>query len=148
MGAPRDERRQAAVVALVLPPVFKSTATILIEEQEIPSDFVITTVTSYVEQRLQSINQRIMSSTRLLQIIDRFDLYADERYKRTTEEIVEKMREDVLLEPISTEVVDKRTGRPTTASPIPAGIDKNKTLLSAPASVRRNSSIFIPASFT
>jgi len=106
----------AVLVALALSPVYKSTATILIEEQEIPSDFVITTVTSYVEQRLQSINQRIMSSTRLLGIIDRFDLYADVRDKRTTEEIVEKMREDVLLEPISTEVMDKRTGRATMAT--------------------------------
>lgn len=106
----------AVLVALALSPVYKSTATILIEEQEIPSDFVITTVTSYVEQRLQSINQRIMSSTRLLRIIDRFNLYADIRDKRTTEEIVEKMREDVLLEPISTEVMDKRTGRATMAT--------------------------------
>lgn len=106
----------AVLVALALAPVYKSTATILIEEQEIPSDFVVTTVTSYVEQRLQTINQRIMSTTRLLEIIDRFNLYAEERGKRTTEEIVGKMRKDVLLEPISTEVMDKRTGRATMAT--------------------------------
>lgn len=106
----------ALIVALALAPVYKSTATILIEEQEIPADFVVTTVTSYVEQRLQSIHQRIMSTTRLLDIIDRFDLYADERDNRTTEEIVAKMREDVVLEPISTEVMDKRTGRATMAT--------------------------------
>ncbi len=106
----------AVIVALALPPVYKASSTILIEEQEIPADYVITTVTSYVEQRLQKINQRIMSSTRLLEIIDRFDLYADLRSKRTTEEIVDEMRDDVLLEPISTEVVDKRTGRDMTAT--------------------------------
>jgi protein tyrosine kinase modulator len=106
----------AVLVALALAPVYKSTATILIEEQEIPSDFVVTTVTSYVEQRLQTINQRIMSTTRLLEIIDRFNLYAEERGKRSTEEIVGKMREDVFLEPISTEVMDKRTGRATMAT--------------------------------
>ena len=104
------------IVALALPPVYKATSTILIEEQEIPADYVITTVTSYVEQRLHTINQRIMSTTRLLEIIERFNLYAGLRGKRTTEEIVQKVREDVLLEPISTEVVDKRTGRPTTAT--------------------------------
>ncbi|MDJ0884308.1 MAG: GNVR domain-containing protein [Desulfobacterales bacterium] len=106
----------ALVLALALPPVYKSTSTILIEEQEIPADYVITTVTSYVEQRLQTINQRIMSTTRLLEIIDRFNLYANLREKRTTEEIVAEMREDVMLEPISTEVVDKRTGRDMTAT--------------------------------
>lgn len=106
----------AVIVALAMAPVYKSTATILIEEQEIPVDFVVTTVTSYVEQRLQSINQRIMSTTRLLEIIDRFNLYADERGNRSTQELIAKMRDDVLLEPISTEVMDKRTGRATMAT--------------------------------
>ena len=84
----------AAAVALLLPPVYKSTATILIEQQEIPSEFVMATVTSYAEQRLQSINQRIMSSTRLLDVINRFGLYQDLRDKWSTEEIVAKMRAD------------------------------------------------------
>ena len=101
----------AVILALTLPPVYKSTSTILIEEQEIPADFVITTVTSYAEQRIQSINQRIMSTTKLLDIIKRFDLYHDKQKKWTQEEIVEKMREDVSMEPISAEVMDRRTGR-------------------------------------
>ncbi|MFO7740456.1 MAG: Wzz/FepE/Etk N-terminal domain-containing protein [Desulfatiglandaceae bacterium] len=103
-------------VAMLLPPVYKSTATILIEEQDIPPDYVMTTVTSYAEQRIQSINQRIMSSTRLLEIINRFDLYADLKDKRTTEEIIEKMRDDVTLKPLSAEIIDRRTGRQTAAT--------------------------------
>jgi polysaccharide chain length determinant protein (PEP-CTERM system associated) len=106
----------AVVVALVLPSIYMSTSTILIEEQDIPADFVMTTVTSYVEQRLQSINQRMMSYTRLSEIIKRFNLYPELKDKVTAEEIVEKMREDTLLEPVSTEVVDRRTGRPSTAT--------------------------------
>jgi len=106
----------AAGVALALPSIYQSTSTILIEEQEIPPDFVMTTVTSYAEQRLQSINQRIMSFTRLLEIIQRFNLYPELRDRWTTEEIVEKMREDTILEPISAEVIDRRTGRPTAAT--------------------------------
>jgi len=106
----------ALVVALALPSVYKSTSTILIEEQEIPADFVRATVTSFAEQRLQLINQRIMSSSRLLEIINKFDLYKDLRSRLTTEEIIEKMREDVKMEPISADVVDRRTGRPTTVT--------------------------------
>ena len=71
----------AAVVAFALPPIYRSTATILIEEQEIPREYVMSMVTSYAEQRLQSSNQRIMSSTRLIEIINRFNLYADLRRK-------------------------------------------------------------------
>lgn len=103
-------------VALLLPPVYRSSATILIEEQEIPPDFVMATVTSYAEQRLQQINQRIMSTTKLLEIIERFDLYKKMREYRTTEEVVRQMRNDVRLNPISTEVMDRRTGRPTVAT--------------------------------
>jgi polysaccharide biosynthesis transport protein len=103
-------------VALLLPPVYKSSATILIESQEIPQEFVMTTVTTFVEQRLQSINQRIMSSSRLIEIIRQYDLYHKLQEKRTMEEVIDKMREDVTMAPISTEVVDQRTGRPTMAT--------------------------------
>jgi succinoglycan biosynthesis transport protein ExoP len=103
-------------VALALPSIYKSTATILIEEQDIPSDIVMTTVTSYAEQRLQSINQRIMSFSRLLEIIQRFKLYPEYKDRWTTEEIVEKMQADSTLEHISAEVIDRRTGRPTSAT--------------------------------
>ncbi|MEA2083329.1 MAG: Wzz/FepE/Etk N-terminal domain-containing protein [Thermodesulfobacteriota bacterium] len=106
----------ATVVALALPPVYRSTSTILIEKQEIPADFVMTTVTTYAEQRLQTIHQRIMTTTRLLEIINRLDLYKNLRKKVTTEEVVEKMREQVNLEYISAEIVDRRTGRPATAN--------------------------------
>jgi len=106
----------AVAVALALSSIYISTSTILIEEQEIPADFVMTTVTSYAEQRLQTINQRIMSFTRLLEIIQRFSLYPELQDKWTTEEIVAKMQEDTVMEPISADVVDRRTGRPTSAT--------------------------------
>jgi len=106
----------AAAIALALPSIYRSESTILIEEQEIPADFVVTTVTGYAEQRIQQINQRIMSFSRLLEIIQRLDLYPELKDKWTTEEIVEKMREETLLEPISTEIIDRRTGRPTAAT--------------------------------
>jgi polysaccharide chain length determinant protein (PEP-CTERM system associated) len=106
----------AAATAFLLPPKYRSSATILIEEQEIPTDFVTATVTSFAEQRLQQINQRIMSTTKLLEIIEAFDLYRKMRDRRTTEEVIEQMREDVKLKQISTEVMDRRTGRPTVAT--------------------------------
>ncbi len=106
----------AIIIALTLPSIYKSTSTVLIEEQDIPADFVMTTVTSYAEQRLQSIYQRIISFSKLLEIINRFNLYPDLKNRLTTEEIVEEMREDIILEPISVETVDRRTGRSTVAT--------------------------------
>lgn len=106
----------AVAVAFLMPAIYRSEATILIEEQEIPTTFVSATVTSFVEQRLQQINQRIMSTTRLLEIIEQFDLYKKMRKKRISEEVVEQMRNDVKLRQISAEVVNKRTGQPMTAT--------------------------------
>jgi len=106
----------AGLTALLLPPVYISSSTILIEEQQVPDDFVIATVTSYVEQRLQAINQRIMSYSRLKEVIDQFDPYPQLKKRITDEEIVIKMREDIQLTPISADTTDRRTGRPTEAT--------------------------------
>ena len=106
----------SVAIAVMLPPIYRSTSTILIEEQEIPSDFVMATVTSFAEQRLQSIHQRIMSTSRLLDIINRFKLYTDLKGKLTTEQIVGRMRQAIKLETISAEVVDRRTGKPSSAT--------------------------------
>ncbi len=67
----------ALLVSVMWPRTYRSTSTILIEEQEIPREYVMTTVTSFAEERLQNINQRVMSSTRLQEIINRFNLYAN-----------------------------------------------------------------------
>ena len=106
----------SVIVAFVLPPVYRSQSTILIEEQQIPQEFAQTTITSYVEERLQVITQQIMSRPRLLKIINQFNLYPDMRDRFTTEEIVQKLRDAISFEMINTEVMDRRTGRPTTAT--------------------------------
>ncbi|WP_320008742.1 lipopolysaccharide biosynthesis protein [Maridesulfovibrio sp.] len=104
------------ILAFVLAPVYKSTATILIEDQDIPQDLVQTTVTGFVEERLQAISQVVLSHGNLLNIIKEFELYPDLVGKYTTEEIITKMREDIQLEPITAEVTNQYSGRPGTAT--------------------------------
>ena len=101
----------AAVVAFSITPIYQSSATILIEAQELPREYATSMVTSYVEQRIQSYNQRIMSSPRLIEIINRFNLYADLRGKKTMEEVIDKMRKDIKLDTITPE--ESRPGRST-----------------------------------
>jgi len=106
----------AAVVAFALPRTYKSATTVLIEEQEVPREYVSANIASFADQRLQSINQRIMSSTRLLDLISRFRLYADLKDKVPVDEIVAKMRKAVKFNTISADVVDPRTGQPAQAT--------------------------------
>ena len=105
-----------AAVAFSLPSIYKSSATILIEAQDIPADFVMTTVTGYAEQRIQSTQQRIMSSTKLMEIVNRFNLYREYLDRWTTEEVVDKMRQDIHLDLISADTIDRRTGRASVAT--------------------------------
>lgn len=100
------------VVAVVLPPVYRSTATILIKEQEIPQEFVRSTVTSFADERIQVISQQVMTRATLLDLVDRYGLYGKVRQRETSEEILDRMRRDIKLTPISAEVTDRRTGSP------------------------------------
>jgi uncharacterized protein involved in exopolysaccharide biosynthesis len=102
----------AAVLAVALPPVYRSTATILIKEQEIPQEFVRSTVTSFADERIQVISQQVMTRATLLELVDRYGLYGNVRQRETSEEILDRMRRDIKLTPISAEVTDRRTGSP------------------------------------
>ena len=106
----------AALLAIFLPRTYKSTTTILIEEQEIPREYVATNITSFADQRLQTINQRIMSTTNLIEVMNRFHLYQELKDRETTDEIVGKMRKDIKFATISADVIDPRSGRPAQAT--------------------------------
>lgn len=106
----------ATVTAFLIPPTYRSASTILIEDQEIPREYVSANVTSYADQRLQSINQKIVGTTRLLEMINRFNLYPDMKKTKPTEEIVAKMRKDIKFNTINADVKDPRSGQPAQAT--------------------------------
>ena len=45
----------SAVLAIIIPPVYQSEATILIEQQHIPTELIKSTVTSYADERIRLI---------------------------------------------------------------------------------------------
>lgn len=100
----------STLAAFLLPPVYESKATILIEEQEIPQQLVQSTITTIAWQRVQTISQRVMTRANLLDIVDRFDLYKAERRRATSEEIIAMMRANIKLEPISADMAGARGG--------------------------------------
>jgi polysaccharide biosynthesis transport protein len=104
------------LLAILLPPTYQSTATILIEQQEIPQDLVRSTITSFADQRVQVISQRVMTSQNLLQIIERYDLYPKIRKTKPREYLLKQMKDDVRMAMISADVIDPRSGRPTRAN--------------------------------
>lgn len=106
----------AVMIVMLLPPKYRSAATILIEQQEIPQDMVRSVITSYADQRIQVISQRVMTSENLMSLIDRYNLYPEMRNKAPREVLLQRMRNAVGLHMISADVIDPRSGRPTEAT--------------------------------
>ncbi|WP_242518932.1 MULTISPECIES: GumC family protein [Thiorhodovibrio] len=106
----------AMITAVLLPPTYRSTATILIEQQEIPDELVRSTVTSFADQRVQTISQRVMTTENLGKLIESYHLYPELMQRYGLVSAVEQMREDIKLEMISADVIDPRSGRPGEAT--------------------------------
>ncbi len=69
------------------PVVYRSTGTILVERQAIPEQWVNSTITTYADERIQAIGQRVLTTENLVRIIDKFDLFPDLREKRTLNQL-------------------------------------------------------------
>jgi uncharacterized protein involved in exopolysaccharide biosynthesis len=102
--------------AFLWPATYKSMATILIEEQEIPAELVHSTITSYADQRIETIKQQVMSRTTLWKVVEQYNLYPELRRTNPTEEVVKQFTKDIAVEVISADVVDKRTQNKTKAT--------------------------------
>ncbi len=83
------------VLAGLLPKTYKGEVLILVDSQEIPEKYVEPTVTSAMQERLATLNQQILSATRLTKIISALDLYREERQKMAPEEVIELMRKKI-----------------------------------------------------
>ena len=92
------------IIALKLPAIYKSTATLGIEPQELSQDSMIA-----ADQRFQEITRQVMSSENLRNIIDKLDLLTNEKQLLNTSELIEKFRKKIQLEIISANLVESRT---------------------------------------
>jgi len=79
------------------PSVYEATATILVDPQQIPEKYVNTAVDSDRYTRLNTITEQVLTSTRLQEIIDKFNLYRERRKSASPEELIEDMRENITI---------------------------------------------------
>src|SRR5580693_497701 len=91
----------ASVVALRWPDEYRADTLILVDPQKVPERYVNTTVSMDVSGRLSTINQQLMSSTRLQRIIDTYDLYKALKGHYTQEEIIQEFRSHIRVEGIN-----------------------------------------------
>jgi polysaccharide chain length determinant protein (PEP-CTERM system associated) len=89
----------ACLTSQLLPPRYESEATILVERQQVPERYVTANTTTDVREELLVMTDAVLSRTQLLQIIDEFGLFPNERKRLVPEELVELMRGNIKVEP-------------------------------------------------
>lgn len=85
----------ATIWARYQPDRYRSETLILVVPQRVPDNYVRSTVTTRLQDRLQSINQQILSRTRLERIIQDFNLYPELRRTQFMEQVVDEMRKNI-----------------------------------------------------
>lgn len=101
----------AITVTRSLPDLYRATATVLVERQQVSEAFVTSSVTAELETRIQTIREQVMSRARLTELIHRLDLYPELRGKASIEGLIGRMRRDVQLD---FKRVEQTSGRPAT----------------------------------
>ena len=92
------------------PASYQSEGLILVEQQQVPEQYVARNVTLDLQDRVQSMTQQILSRTRLQAVIDRFHLYPPSHSLSSllqTRDPVEQMRKDITIDLVRS---DNKTG--------------------------------------
>jgi|KBSMisStandDraft_5_1062788.scaffolds.fasta_scaffold126130_2 uncharacterized protein involved in exopolysaccharide biosynthesis len=92
------------VAAFVLPRTYRSTATLLVQSQDLPTNLVESPTNGAVEQRIARIREQVLSRGDLIQLIEQNDLYGDERRSQPLSKVIEKMRHATLVSAMSSDI--------------------------------------------
>lgn len=92
----------AIAVTFVIPPVYESQSLVLIDQQKVPEDFVQPIVNEDLDSRVASMNEQILSRSSLQPIVDKYNLYGDQRLDMDTR--IAKVRGDITLQAIRSEI--------------------------------------------
>jgi len=90
--------------AFGLPRTYRSTATLLVQSQDLPTTLVESPTNGAVEQRIARIREQVLSRGDLIQLIEQDDLYPKERRSQPLSKIVEKMRHSTAVGALSSDI--------------------------------------------
>ncbi|MBZ5515337.1 MAG: lipopolysaccharide biosynthesis protein [Acidobacteriia bacterium] len=88
------------LVSLTLSDRYTSRTLVLVEQQKVPDSVVKSVVTEDLAQRLASMEEQILSRTRLQPIIEKFGLFKEDAGKLHMEDMVDRLRKSIEVTPI------------------------------------------------
>jgi polysaccharide chain length determinant protein (PEP-CTERM system associated) len=94
-------------MALALPDLYRATATVLIEREQVSEEFVRPSVTAELETRIQTVHRQVTSRAALQRVIETLNLYPELRRVLPMDALADRMRQDIQFGPTG---VDQSTG--------------------------------------
>ncbi|MEE4278713.1 MAG: hypothetical protein V2I82_09650 [Halieaceae bacterium] len=91
----------ATALIMRLPATYLATGTILVEGQQIPDSLVKTTVDGDASERIGIVRRLVMTRENLLRIIERFDLYPEQRRVLSESQLIARFRAGINIETLS-----------------------------------------------
>jgi len=99
----------AYLISLTFANEYTSQTLVLVEQQKVPDSFVKPVVTEDLAERLGTMQEQILSRTRLQPIIERFGLFKEQVGKVPMEDLVERLRKSISITAIKS-FAQNRTG--------------------------------------
>jgi polysaccharide biosynthesis transport protein len=90
-----------AVAMHFVPNIYRATTVILVDPRKVPDNYVTSTTTTTVVDRMATLREQILSATRLGSVIDELDLYRDMKKRTSHDEIIDHMRKDIEISVVS-----------------------------------------------
>jgi len=104
------------ILAFALPTTYRSTATLLVESQDLPDTLVESPATGEIDQRIARIREQVLSRGDLIQLIEQDNLYPSERQSKPLSEVIEKMRHSTTVSAVEGDIGQKPSGKNNTVA--------------------------------
>lgn len=105
-----------ATVVKLLPSIYRSTAKVSVESQQIPAELVRSTIIGAADERIGFIEQAVMTDARMEEIIGDFGLYQDELATQPLPKVINKFRENTTVQALLDPYARSRTAIAFTVS--------------------------------
>jgi polysaccharide biosynthesis transport protein len=92
------------IAAFAMPRIYRSSATLLVQSQDLPTSIVDAPTNGAVEQRIARIREQVLSRGDLIGLIEQNDLYTSERRREPLSKIIEKMRHATIVGALSSDI--------------------------------------------
>lgn len=88
----------SAVFVSRMPDMYKAQTVILVDPQQVPDKYVPATVTANIADRLTTLEQQVLSPTRLKRLVESQHLYPDPTGKATAEDVIKGVQKSITVE--------------------------------------------------